>query len=403
MLLFNAKNRRIRELTDKLNAIASGSQDYKFRTDYKDGIGSLSEAISLCVSLFREKVSALEKEVAKSHAILNSMAEGVIITDIESRIVSFNPSIEEIFHVTRAASQGKFFLEVISNTDISEVISEVLRNKEFISREISLLWPVQRVFHVNASPLLEEERISGCLVVIHDITEIRRLEAMRRDFIANISHEIKTPLTSIKGYVETLLEGAMDDKENRIEFLNIIRNHTNRLNTLIEDLLNLSYLESGSAALDKTAVNLYNLTQEVLSGFKGQALRRNIKIVNNLPSDISVAADKNMMYQVFNNLLDNAFKFNKDNTSIKIYSETISGLIKVTIEDSGCGIPEKEAGRIFERFYRVDKARSRELGGTGLGLSIVKHIIELHLGTVGVDSIEGIGSKFWFTIPCLSE
>ena len=222
---------------------------------------------------------------------------------------------------------------------------------------------------------------------------------MRRDFVANVSHELKTPLTSIKGFVETLLSGALEDKENNRNFLKIIQDHADRLDNLVDDLLSLSHLESRGMVIDKKEFNLNSQVKEVIQGFKSQIKNKRIEVINQLPQELTVNADRNRLEQVFVNLIDNAIKFNKDKGYIKIYNQLSEGNIKIIIEDSGMGIPQRDISRIFERFYRVDKARSRELGGTGLGLSIVKHIVELHGGSVGVDSTEGLGSNFWFTIP----
>jgi two-component system phosphate regulon sensor histidine kinase PhoR len=199
--------------------------------------------------------------------------------------------------------------------------------------------------------------------------------------------------------VETLLEGALDDKENNRNFLNIIQDHAGRLNKLVDDLLSLSHLESEEIMLEKKSFNLKQQLEKVISAFKSHLKKTKIEIKNELPVNISISADKDRIEQVFTNLIDNAIKFNKEKGTIRIYSQEVNGKIKVIVEDSGIGIPERDIPRIFERFYRVDKARSRELGGTGLGLSIVKHIVELHGGSVGVESTEGFGSKFWFILP----
>jgi two-component system phosphate regulon sensor histidine kinase PhoR len=327
------------------------------------------------------------------------MIEGVMVIDKAGHIVSVNPTIEKIFGVLKSDVGGKIFLEAIRNNDIAEVINAILKAGKPISKEISLIYPVRRIFEVNATPIFDNDAIGGCLVVIHDITEIRRLETVRQDFVANVSHELKTPLTSIKGFVETLLEGALDDKENNRNFLKIIQDHAGRLNKLIDDLLSLSHLESKEIMLEKKSFNLRQQLDEVISAFKSQLRKMNIEIKNELSASISISADKDRIEQVFTNLIDNAIKFNKEKGFIRIYSQEINGKIKVIVEDSGIGIPERDIPRIFERFYRVDKARSRELGGTGLGLSIVKHIVELHNGSVGVESTEGFGSKFWFILP----
>jgi two-component system, OmpR family, phosphate regulon sensor histidine kinase PhoR len=214
-----------------------------------------------------------------------------------------------------------------------------------------------------------------------------------------VSHELKTPLTSIKGFVETLLEGALEDKENSRHFLKIIQDHADRLNNLINDLLELSHIESKEVKLKTSEFNLKELVEEVLLSLKSQRNKKSVEIKNELPVGLSVRADKDKLEQVLTNLIDNAIKFNKEKGNIKIYSKDVNDMVKVFVEDSGAGIPEKDLMRVFERFYRVDKARSRELGGTGLGLSIVKHIVELHGGSTGVESTEGLGSKFWFTLP----
>ena len=366
-----------------------------FNSGLKNKIAELNSALDL----LKERIGTLENENNRAHAILDSMIEGVIAVDRDTRIISLNPTAEKIFNVSQANARGRIFLEVFPNNDIAEVIAVVLDKGEFVSRELNLVWPVQKVFQVNASPISEAGGVNGCLLVIHDITEIRRLENMRRDFVANVSHELKTPLTSIKGFVETLLEGALDDKENSVNFLKIINNHADRLNTLINDLLDLSHIESKEISLKKDKFGLCALVKEVMLGFRSQAKKKGIEIKNELPQDIEIFADRSKIEQVFTNLINNAIKYNKEKGFARIYSEQLPGRIKIIVEDSGSGIPPKDIPRIFERFYRVDKARSRELGGTGLGLSIVKHIIELHSGVVGVESTEGLGSKFWFTIP----
>ena len=365
----------------------------------KDEIGELAVTLNKMAQDIEDKIKEVKTQNQKLAAIFNSMVEGVIIIDKAGYIVSVNPTIEKIFSIARKDVEGKVFLEAIRNNDIAEVIGAALKREKSVSSEVALIYPVRRIFEVNATPIFDNNVISGCLVVVHDITEIRRLETVRSDFVANVSHELKTPLTSIKGFVETLLEGALDDKENNRNFLNIIHKHAERLDSLVNDLLSLSHLESKEIILKKTSFNLRQQVEGVISGFRSQLKKKDIEIKNELPVGISVIADKARLEQVVTNLIDNAIKFNKEKGSVRIFSEEINGKVKIIVEDSGIGIPEKDIPRIFERFYRVDKARSRELGGTGLGLSIVKHIVELHGGNIGVESTEGFGSKFWFTLP----
>jgi two-component system phosphate regulon sensor histidine kinase PhoR len=327
------------------------------------------------------------------------MIEGIIVTDGEARIVSVNPAVTSLFNITAGDPAGMSFLEVIRNNDIADMIRGVLRDGKLRSGELEMAWPVQRALQINVSPIFSEGVIRGCLAVLHDITEIRRLETMRRDFVANVSHELKTPLTSIKGFVETLLDGALEDRENARHFLKIIEEHANRLDSLVRDLLALSYLESGEAALHKEDVEIRELVGRALAALEAQTKKRSIEVRNELPAGALVMADRDKLEQVLMNLVDNAVKFNRSGGTIRVYSEKTANGTKITVEDSGIGIPPKDISRIFERFYRVDKARSRELGGTGLGLSIVKHIVSLHGGEVGVESTEGLGSRFWFTLP----
>ncbi len=366
-----------------------------FNSSLKRKISELNSQLEI----FKKRINILENENNRIHAILNSMVEGVVAVDKDTRVLWLNPTAENIFSISQSSAQGRIFLEAFPNNDIAEIIALVLKNGELVSKELSLIWPIQKIFQVNASPIFESQVTSGCLLVIHDITEIRRLETMRRDFVANVSHELKTPLTSIKGFVETLLEGAIDDKENSLNFLKIINDHADRLNALINDLLDLSHIESNEIVLKKDKFGLAGLVNEVILGLNSQAKKKQIEASSALAPGLEIVADKSKVEQVFANLINNAIKYNKEKGFVKIYSEQLGDRIKIVVEDSGSGIPAKDISRIFERFYRVDKARSRQLGGTGLGLSIVKHIIELHGGCVGVESTEGLGSRFWFILP----
>lgn len=378
---------------------SEGDFSHRIIKHSKDEIGELAVTLNKMAGDLEDKIKEVEAQNQKLAAIFNSMIEGIILVDKTSRIISINPAIEKIFGILKRDAQGKVFLEIIRNNEIFELIDNVLSNGKIITAQVTLILPVRRIFEVNCLPIFDNGVVDGCLAVIHDITEIRRLETVRRDFVANVSHELKTPLTSIKGFVETLLEGALDDKKNNRNFLKIIQDHAERLNNLVNDLLSLSSLESKEMPLELRSVNLGQEVDEVILGFSSQVKKKNVEIKNMLEPDILVKADKERIKQVFTNLIDNAIKFNKENGSVKIYSHKINGKVRIIVEDSGIGIPEKDIPRIFERFYRVDKARSRELDGTGLGLSIVKHIIELHGGNLEIESVEGLGSKFWFILP----
>lgn len=343
------------------------------------------------------QVRRLQDENNRIGAILDSMVEGVIVIDKNSVILSLNPTIGKIFGVSRDCI-GKLFLEVIPNNELYEIAGTVMRKGEALVKEIGPVWPVQKIFRVSASPVFEKAQVNACLLVIHDVTEVRKLERIRSDFVANVSHELKTPLTSIKGFVETLLEGALEDRENSREFLRIIQDHADRLNRLVNDLLELSSLESRQIKLIPEPFDLCLAVSEVLSGFRSQLEKRSLAAENGVEA-LFVDADRGRICQVLTNLVDNAIKYTREKTVIRVLSEKDRSSVKVIVQDEGQGIPARELPRLFERFYRVDKARSREMGGTGLGLSIVKHIVELHGGAVGVESTEAVGSRFWFSLP----
>ena len=394
--------KRIKEFISLIDSVASSGPICVLSQIPRDDVGKLAESINRLIERLRGRIAELENEEGRIRGILDSMVEGVVAVDQDMRIQTANPAAEKMFDIALSNAKGRFFLEVVQNSDIAGLVAEVQKREVVLSRELNLFLPFQRILRVNASPISESGKPGGCLLVIHDVTKMRELETMRRDFVANVSHELKTPLTSIKGFVETLLEGALEDKDNSRKFLKIIQDHTDRLNNLINDLLDLSSIESEKITLKKEDFDFRLLLEEVINGFSSQVKKRRLQIINELSAPLVVRADRNRIEQVVTNLLDNSIKFNRENGTIRVYSQDTVDLIRVWVEDTGAGIPAKDIPMIFERFYRVDKARSRELGGTGLGLSIVKHIAELHGGSVGVESIEGLGSKFWFTIPKLN-
>jgi two-component system phosphate regulon sensor histidine kinase PhoR len=398
-LFINGITKPLNRIIYSAKKFSKGELKHKILVDSSDELGELARVLNEMSQNIEDKIKEIELQNQHLAAILQSMVEGIIVVDKDSRVISVNRPAEEIFEIKQEEVKDKLFLEVVSNNEIDDVISEVLRFGSFKSKELSLVWPIKKVFKLDASPIFENKEITGCLLVVHDFTEIRKLEVMRKDFVANVSHELKTPLTTIKGFVDTLKEGAFEDKKNALNFLNIISEHTLRLENLINDLLSLSHIESKEIILKKTFFDICALVDNVLKSFQFNLDKNNIIVENKLNNPLLVFADKDKITQVINNLVDNAMKFNKENGSIKIYSLKEDSFVKIFIEDSGIGIPKEDLPRIFERFYRVDKARSRDMGGTGLGLSIVKHIVELHNGSVGVDSIEGSGSKFYFILP----
>jgi two-component system, OmpR family, phosphate regulon sensor histidine kinase PhoR len=398
-LLTGSLMRPIKRFIYASGKFSKGEFGHRIYVNSRDELGELGATLNSMAQSIEEKVKEVEVQNQQLRAIFQSMVEGIIVLDNNAVIVAVNPSIERMFGISQPQVRKKMFLEAIPNNDMADIITQVLKGGVVVSRELELVWPVHKTFQINAAPIMGGGAVAGCLIVAHDVTEIRKLEVMRTDFVANASHELKTPLTSIKGFVETLLEGALDDKEHAAHFLKIIQEHADRLNNLINDLLDLSYLESKEVAMQKTPVQLKTLVDNVVSGFTVPLKKKSIDVKNDISPDVSVLIDKAKIEQVITNLIDNAVKFSKEKGRLIISAQQADGKITLWVKDSGAGIPAKDLPRIFERFYRVDKARSREMGGTGLGLAIVKHIVELHGGTVGVESTEGLGSQFWFTLP----
>jgi two-component system phosphate regulon sensor histidine kinase PhoR len=329
------------------------------------------------------------------------MAEGVMAVGRDGHILLMNQSLKDFLQI-EGDPVGRNPLEVVRHIEIQEILVETLERKSGVppAREIFLLFPQEKIVLLHAAPIMREGKLEGAVLVVHDITELRRFEKMRREFVANVSHELRTPVTSIKGYVETLLDGAIDDKDNAVEFLHIISKDAERLIRLIEDLLDLSKIESGQMSMVFKPCAVAMVVERVAAGLARVLHERQCRLRIEIPDDLPpVMADEARLAQVLVNLIDNAVKYSPSGSEVIITATVEKPYVQIDVIDNGIGIPEQDIPRIFERFYRVDKARSRDLGGTGLGLSIVKHIVQAHKGDVRVSSRVGEGSRFSFTIP----
>ncbi|MGA1794289.1 MAG: two-component system histidine kinase PnpS [bacterium] len=390
----------IQEMSAIAGEIAQGDFSRKVSLAANDELGDLARAFNRMSEQIRARIDEVTASKSRFEAVLLGMSEGVMVVDARCTILLMNESLRDLLAIHENAA-GKKPLEVIRHIEIQEIAENVLaleRGKE--PREISLLFPEERILMVHSTPVVRRGNIDGAVLVFHDVTELRRLERIRQDFVANVSHELKTPVTIIKGYAETLLDGALNDTQNAREFVEIIHSDADRLARLIDDLLDLSRIESGRLDLSFQSCSITAITERVVAELNRQAGERGIAIRVDIPRNIpKIRADEAAIAQVLLNLIDNAIKYNKTKGTVTISAQEAGTHIKVEIADSGVGIPEKDLDRIFERFYRVDKARSRELGGTGLGLSIVKHLVQEHNGQVSVKSILGQGSAFSFTIP----
>jgi two-component system phosphate regulon sensor histidine kinase PhoR len=295
-------------------------------------------------------------------------------------------------------------MEALRLHELAQTVSSLSPEKPFVEQEIRMTSPSQRWLRVSAAVVLDSSgQRRGTVLVFHDLTRVKYLENARKDFVANVSHELRTPLSLIKGYVETLVDGAYEDPKLCFKFLKTIQRNTDRLRLLIEDLLVLSEIESGRVSLDLQPIQLCAVVQKMLEDFSAVASARSMTLHNECP-DVKLRADSGRLEQVLSNLLDNAVKYGREGGSISVGATPCrAGLVEVFVRDDGPGIPREALDRVFERFYRVDKARSRDQGGTGLGLSIVKHLVQSHGGRVWVESEVGKGAAFRFTLPAAPE
>lgn len=390
----------IKEMTNVTRLIAKGDLTKRIASSRNDEIGDLARSFNNMSEQIRLRIAEALTNNSKMEAVFQSMFEGVIVIDEHRKILLMNKAIKDLLGIKEDVL-GKTPLEVIRNNNIQEIVEKVLAIKKPLdAKEVGLFSPLDKVLLVNAVPVGYEGKPAGAVLVFHDITKLRQLENIRREFIANISHELRTPAANIKGYAETLLDGALNDKENAVEFLKIIYSESGRLEKLITDILGLSKIESEKFKMSLKKHSIKNIAETVSAEFgpriKEKDLQMKINIADNLPE---VFVDDYYIRQVFSNLIDNAIKYTDPKGSINITAHDKGKLVQVDVLDTGIGIPEQDIPRIFERFYRVDKARSRELGGTGLGLAIVKHIVQAHNGEVWVTSTAGKGSTFSFTIP----
>jgi two-component system phosphate regulon sensor histidine kinase PhoR len=383
---------------NRLRAFAEGLVDARFSErivpDAADELGSLARSLNLMATQLGELVDRLRLEVARREAILASMVEGVLAVDQELRVTFCNDSFARLLGARTPVPERMPLLELVRDTGLREMLVQVLARGESQRQRLQLGAAEGRAFEVQTAPLAAPSG-RGAIAILHDITDLERLERVRRDFVANVSHELRTPLTAIRGYAETLLEGALEDKENNRRFLEIIKAHAIRLNNIAADLLILSELESGREAPEPECISVRAAAEAALRTVESEARLREVKLAGGKLDEVQVIGDKMRLEQALVNLLDNAIKFNRPGGEVRIDAGlTADGKVQIAIADTGIGIPLEEQPRIFERFYRVDKARSREVGGTGLGLSIVKHVVERMGGTVTVDSQVGKGSCF---------
>jgi two-component system phosphate regulon sensor histidine kinase PhoR len=391
--------RRMKKFTDRA---AAGDFTPLERDHGHDELADLADSLGRTVARLGQTIHTLTDERNRSSAILGSMVEGVAVVTGDERILYCNWAFEQILELPEGSSQGRTLVEALRQADLIALVREALSGVEELTGEVEVGTVRRRNFSVTAAPV-RSAGANGAVLVLHDITELRRLERVRRDFVANVSHEFKTPLTAIQGFAETLLSGALDDKANRKHFVEIIREHARRLARLTDDLLKLSRIEAGRLELEIRPIRVEALVNGCVETARLNAKARGLEIHVDLQENApAVRGDGAQLGEVLQNLLDNALQYTPSGGQIEVKACSKGQEVIFTVADTGIGIPESDLERIFERFYRVDAARSREAGGTGLGLAIARHIVDAHGGRIWVESAVGQGSRFHFSIPCVS-
>ncbi|WP_079510014.1 two-component system histidine kinase PnpS [Mesobacillus jeotgali] len=380
-------------------AIELAKGNYRARTyeDHIDETGMLSSSINILARNLQELMKLKESQQDRLTALIENMGSGLILIDSRGYINLINKPYKEIFNVEASEYLYKLYYEVIDHMEISQMVEEIFMTEQKVRKQVVLPLEIERRhFEVYGVPIIGTNKVwKGILLVFHDITEIKKLEQMRKDFVANVSHELKTPITSIKGFSETLLDGAMHDKDTLEAFLEIILKESDRLQVLIQELLDLSKIEQHGFRLSYGSVDLQQQVTEVIEILKGKAAQKDIELKFGQSSGKPIIeGDADRLKQVLINLASNAITYTPNGGSVEISLADQGDTIFLMIKDSGIGIEKSEIPRIFERFYRVDRARSRNSGGTGLGLAIVKHIVEAHKGQIEVTSEVGKGTTF---------
>lgn len=395
----------LKEITEAVEAMARGDLSQNLSSGEGDW-GRLTLALQKISSRLQLQGSKIEEERNQLKTILDGMIEGVLVTNERSEVILANPALQTMLEL-RKDYAGKTLLECIRHPKLYEAIERVFSEKKAQEQEIAVARGLEEQnFVVRIAPLLRDgvtQQLSGSVSVFHDVTNVRKLENIRRDFVANVSHELKTPLTCIRGYAETLKQGAIEDSTVARRFLEKIENNAAQLQSLVEDILHLAQLDSGQMEMNITNVSLSVVTKSLLEEFNDVIANKKLEVVNDVSEEVLLRADSQLVRQILRNLIENAIKYTPDSGRIEISAEQKQGLWNISVKDTGIGIPEKDLPRIFERFYRVDKSRTRQSEGTGLGLAIVKHLVQLQGGEVNVKSIVDQGSQFSFTIPSVSK
>ncbi|MBC1649782.1 cell wall metabolism sensor histidine kinase WalK [Listeria booriae] len=397
-----------RRITRPVNEIIDVSMDLANNRYYSRITGKttgelhdLSLSVNQLAQSLEKQMQEIELNQQRLSGIVQNLVSGVMLINQRKQIVMTNPMMEQI--IGEKDMTGKAYYEVLKSFALTQLVNQCMDQKTFQQEEITIYFPREQILDANVSPILSRTgSITGVIVLLHDITEIRRLENVRSEFVANVSHELKTPVTALKGFAETLLDGAMYDEELLKKFLTIIKEESDRLHRLIMDILELSRIEQKHVSMNLEEVDVEDVVIATMDTVRALAVEKGIQLIPpNLAAPIMIQAERDRLQQILINLISNAIVYTPQNgeVSVGVTENAANETVTITVTDNGIGIPVKDIDRIFERFYRVDRARSRHSGGTGLGLSIVKHIVESCGGQIHVESIEGEGTTFTVILP----
>jgi len=402
LLLSHRIRRPIEEIKRGAESFSRGEFDVRLPSSGLAEIAGLSQTMNRMAGELRERIRTVTAQRNELEAVFSSMVEGVFGVDQEERLLGMNPSAARIVGCNVAAVQGRTIQEVIRLSELQRFVVGALSSEESVEKDLVLYGEAERIVQARGTPLRDAEgKRIGVLVVLNDVTRLAKLENIRKDFVANVSHEIKTPITAIRGFVETLQEGRTQDQEETRRFLEIIHRHVDRLEAIVEDLLTLSRMEKEAETegipLEDHAVR--DILARAVQACDDKAESKKIHLEIDCREDLKARMDPQLLEQAVVNLIDNAINYSEEGKSVTIKALERAQEIFIQVQDQGCGIERKHLDRVFERFYRVDKSRSRKLGGTGLGLAIVKHIVQSHGGRVSIESQLGVGSTFTLQLP----
>ncbi len=396
--------KRLKETADFLKDVKEKGPSKMLLTEAEDEVGRLCKMLNIIVEDMKTRMDALVAEKGILETIFNTIRDGIMVIDKTGSIMLASPSVSRILGIDEKIT-GRDYFEILREPSVQDAVKESHDTGRTSLREVEIFHPQNKNLYITVTPLHgsangggPDHRQAGFVIVIHDITKLRHLETVRKDFVANVSHELKTPITAIKGFAETLLDGAIEERDKVYSYVEIIKNHSERLNNLVDDLLTLSRLDRGEIRIEPNDVDLREMVDLVFLTLKDKALAKGIKLMNEVPHDIPrIHADKDRLIQIFLNLVDNSIKFTEEG-EVRVRAQR-GDFVEISVEDTGIGISARDIPRLGERFYRVDRARSRALGGTGLGLAIVKHLVRIHGWQMKIESNVGKGTKVFIYVP----